>query len=154
MFRLSRVTDYGIVLLAELARDWETGPHNARELAEDVHLPAPMVSKILKTMARGGLVRSQRGSHGGYELATAPQDLTVADIIHVLEGPVALTQCTESLSLCDHQAECTISLPWLVINRAVQTALGAVTLADLIRPDFGDPHGLLHISSTPATPSA
>ena len=88
MFRLSKVTDYGIVLLAHLAQSEEQSAHNARDIAGDVGLPVPMVSKILKALARHGVLESQRGSKGGYQLARRPEQLTVADMISALEGPV------------------------------------------------------------------
>ena len=88
MFRLSRVTNYGIVILAELARhrpeDEPAEPIsgapslNARELAERADLPLPMVSKVLKALTRAGVLESQRGTKGGYSLARDPEELTVS----------------------------------------------------------------------------
>ncbi|HKK51602.1 MAG TPA: SUF system Fe-S cluster assembly regulator [Myxococcota bacterium] len=139
MFRLSKTTDYGIVLMAELASDPTDAPHNARELAECVDLPVPMVSKILKALAREGLLDSQRGSKGGYRLARAPEDLPVAEMIRVLEGPVALTDCAIGPELCEHEQMCAVREPWQRISRVVERALSDVTLADLVpdRPRAG-----------------
>ena len=72
MFRISRLTDYGIVVMAHLAECKDDDSHNARELAEETQLPAPVVSKILKSLTRAGLLISQRGSKGGYSLARTP----------------------------------------------------------------------------------
>jgi len=132
MFRLSKATDYGIVLMAQLAGDPTHASHNARELAECVDLPIPMVSKILKALAREGLLESQRGSKGGYRLARAPEDLPVAEMIRVLEGPVALTDCAIGPELCEHETMCAVREPWQKINRLVERALADVTLADLV----------------------
>ncbi|MEZ4334684.1 MAG: SUF system Fe-S cluster assembly regulator [Myxococcota bacterium] len=133
MFRLSKTTDYGIVLMAQLASTPDRSPLNARELAASADLPAPMVSKILKALAREGLLISQRGSKGGYQLARLPEELSVSEMIRVLEGPVALTDCAIGPTLCSHESLCAVREPWQVINRVVERALADVTLADLVR---------------------
>ena len=141
MFRLSKTTDYGIVLLAQLASEARHATHqgagnraqNARELAEASDLPVPMVSKILKALTREGLLMSQRGSKGGYSLAVEPEDLTVSEMIRVLEGPVALMDCAIAPSLCEHETVCAVREPWQVISRVVERALADVTLADLVQ---------------------
>lgn len=141
MFRLSKITDYGIVLLAHLAREAAAGrgeslPHTARELAGEVDLPVPVVSKILKQLAREGVLESQRGSKGGYSLTRQPEELNVAEMIGALEGPVALTQCSIGPALCAHEGRCAVRSPWQVINNVVHYALAGVTLADLVDPGF------------------
>ena len=136
MFRLSRGTDYGIRILAHLAHDEQQVTHNAREVAESLRLPAPMVSKVMKSLVRGGVLESHRGPGGGFRLAQRPDDLTVADMIAVLEGPVALTECQVSTSLCQHEGNCSVQEPWSVINRSVRDTLEAITLSDLIDPQF------------------
>jgi FeS assembly SUF system regulator len=133
MFKLSKTTDYGIVLLASLARDPSALPRNARELAECSDLPVPMVSKILKALAREGLLVSHRGSKGGYRLAREPEELTISEMIRVLEGPVALTDCALGPAQCEHETICAVREPWQLISRIVEKALADVTLADLVR---------------------
>ena len=164
VFRLSKTTDYGIVLLARLARNADTGdgtagtsddvpePKNARELARCSDLPVPMVSKILKALAREGLLVSQRGAKGGYRLARPPEDLTVSEMIRVLEGPVALTDCAIGPALCEHETMCAVREPWQLISRVVERALADVTLADLVAggpsPAFASARELLQIETT------
>ena len=148
MFRLSKTTDYGIVLMAQLATsDPANSSQNARELAEVSDLPVPMVSKVLKALTREGLLVSQRGSKGGYSLARLPEELTVSEMIRVLEGPVALTDCAIGPSLCEHETMCAVREPWQVISRVVEAALSDVTLADLV----GRPADLIAGSATAAT---
>lgn len=143
MFRLSKTTDYGIVLLAQLANSSDPGAsaplhsQNARELAEASELPVPMVSKILKALAKEGILVSQRGSKGGYSLSCAPEELTVSEMIRVLEGPVALTDCAVGPALCEHETMCAMREPWQIISRVVEQALANVTLADLVRARTG-----------------
>jgi len=131
MIRLSRVTDYGIVVMARLASGEDAGAESARELAEDTHLPAPMVSKILKSLAREGLLVSQRGAKGGYSLARPADEITAAEMIAALEGPIGLVECTMHPGQCPQESSCHVREPWQRINDAVRLALENVTLADL-----------------------
>ncbi len=162
MFRLSKIADYGIVILAHLAqqpaeqaRAGTATSMNARELAEHVDLPLPVVSKVLKTLTRAGVLESQRGARGGYSLARRPDELSVADMISALDGPLAITQCSLGPAFCDLERSCAVKSPWLVINRVVQNALASVTLADLTSPAFANQHaplaglaGLVHETSS------
>lgn len=132
MLRLSKLTDYGIVLLAELAREPAGGTHNARELSEKTRLPFPVVGKVLKTLAREGILASHRGAKGGYALARPPGQISVAKVIAALEGPVTLTEC--GLGTCEHEPDCSVRSPWERINRVVAETLEKVTVADLVRP--------------------
>ena len=136
MFRLTKVTDYGIRILAHLARDAVGTTHNAREVAEEISLPVPMVSKVMKSLARAGMLESHRGSKGGFNLSRRPEEMTVADMISALEGPLALTECLIGPSLCQHEESCAVQGPWSVINLAVQNTLSTITLSDLISPAF------------------
>ncbi len=140
MFRLSKGTDYGIRILAYLARDEAvSGPNatrNAREVAEALHLPVPMVSKVMKSLARAGMLASHRGAKGGFSLSRRPDELNVANMIAALEGPVALTECQVGPSLCAHEGSCHVQGPWSVINRSVKNTLATITLSDLINPQF------------------
>ena len=154
MFRLSKITDYGIVLLARLARDSEATTQNARELAEAVELPAPTVSKILKLLAREGVLESRRGAKGGYALVRQPEDVTVAEMIRVLEGPVALTQCSVAPSSCEHETNCAVREPWQIISGVVEEALSTITLADLNDRSFRQVLRPLQIEGTRVEPGS
>lgn len=133
MLRLSKLTDYGTVVLAEMARQPERR-HSAAELATTLHLAAPTVSKLLKQFARGGLVKSQRGAKGGYSLARPPEEITAVQIIDAIEGPVAITQCSMSHSRCGIESVCGVGHNWQRISLAIRGALSGVTLAQLARP--------------------
>jgi FeS assembly SUF system regulator len=131
MIRISRLTDYGIVLLTHMAAHRDH-VHNASEAAAEAHLPLPTVSKLLRLLTKEGLLASQRGVKGGYELARAAQQISVAEIIAALEGPIALTACTvSSPSDCAHETLCPVRGHWNLINLAIRQALESITLADL-----------------------
>jgi FeS assembly SUF system regulator len=139
MLRPSKLADYATVIMTGLARDPER-LRNAADLAADIHLAAPTVSKVLKRLAREGLLVSIRGAHGGYKLARAPADITMAQIIAALEGPLGLTDCAAHNGRCGIESLCHVRGNWLRINLAVQRALEGVTLAELAVP-FPPPRG-------------
>ena len=138
MLKLSRMIDYGVVVLSQMAHH----RHNlttAPELAEATGLPAPMVSKVLKSLARSDLVVSHRGVHGGYSLSCGPDEISVAAIVEALEGPVALTACVEASDAhCQVESLCPIRGGWEKVNDAIRGALEAVSLSDLIYTNFED----------------
>ena len=134
MIRLSRLCDYGIVLMAHLAGCEDGNPHNAREVAAEAKLPLPVVSKLLKALAREGLLESHRGAKGGYTLARRPETITTAEMITALEGPIGLTECSVHPGTCTQEASCHVREPWQRINSVVRDALTQVTLADLAQP--------------------
>src|SRR5260370_37804735 len=107
MIRMNKLTDYGIVLLTHLAREGNSPIHSARDLAESSHLPAPTVNKLLKKLSQARLLTSQRGVNGGYTLARDPAEISVAEAISALEGPIAITACSSSgVGLCSLQQIC------------------------------------------------
>jgi FeS assembly SUF system regulator len=134
MLRMSRITDYGIVLLTHLAAGAPGRVFNARELAEATHLPAPVVSKILKELTREGFLVSQRGIKGGYSLARPAREIAVVAVIDALEGPMSLTECGSGA--CEREASCQVRAPWQRINRVVRQSLEDVRLSDLVAPPF------------------
>jgi len=140
MLRITKLTDYGVVLMTHVAGSIDRQPWNARDLAAEASLPLPTVSKILKSLVRGGILDSHRGVKGGYSLTRDPSEISVAEIIGALEGPIAITECVASApGSCDQEALCSIRANWQLINRAVYGALEKITLAEMVRPapDFG-----------------
>ncbi len=132
---MTKQTDYGIVLLTHVAKDSVPSIHTARDLATEANIPLPMVSKVLKALARSGLLVSHRGVKGGFTLARRPEEITVSEIIHALEGPIALTECLgEAPSDCQIELLCPTRTNWWKINEAVRNALAAITLADMVQP--------------------
>ena len=133
MLRITRQTDYGIVLLTRFAALPPGSVRNARDLAHEEGLPAPMVSKILKLLGRSGLLVSHRGATGGYHLARAADAITVGEIVAALEGPIALTECLQAgLSPCSIEASCPTRPNWQRINQAIGDALKGVHLSDML----------------------
>ena len=134
MIRMARLTDYGILLMTCVARQRDHSPHSARELASMAHLPVPTVSKILKELARQGLLTGQRGVKGGFRLARPSKEITVADIVSALEGPIAFTECGSDPGSCDLEDSCIVRSNWKKINNAVRGALEGITLFEMSHP--------------------
>lgn len=134
MLRLSKMTDYAVVVMGEMARrPQET--MTATGLAERTSLPAPTVQKILKLIARDGLAVSIRGAAGGYRLARGAAEISVADVIAAVDGPIALTECVDGApNACGVGQVCAMRGNWDRVNRAVQSALESVSLADMAQP--------------------
>jgi len=130
MLRISKLSDYAMVILATLAG--EPGRvQTATALAERTRIAAPTVSKLLKQLHRAGLVSSSRGLHGGYQLARPATEISAAAILDALEGPLALTDCAAARGQCGIEDTCRVSHAWQRLNWAIRRSLYEVTLAQL-----------------------
>lgn len=128
MLRITKITDYGFILLGHMARQHRDQLHNAKDLSAAIGIPLPTVSKVLKILTQGGILQSHQGSKGGYSLSKDAGEITAAEIIEAVEGPVAITDCS-SADGCERN--CPISPSWQRVNSAVIGALQGLTLADM-----------------------
>lgn len=133
MLRISKLTDYAILVMVELAAERGT-VLSAHALAERCHLELPTVSKVLKLLVRAGLAGSVRGAHGGYRVDRAAVDISVAEVIAAIEGPIAMTECSVEAGLCSVEHVCGLRGNWQKISSAVASAIAAVTLDQMSRP--------------------
>lgn len=133
MLKLSKLTDYATVILSYMAKD-QIKMHAAQEISEVTGIAQPTVSKILKLLVKAKVLASVRGAKGGYLLARPPEKITVATVINILEGPIALTECSASHENCGHASGCDIQGNWNLINLKIFNTLESITLADLIMP--------------------
>jgi FeS assembly SUF system regulator len=131
MLRMSKLTDYGIVLLTHMAQGGSPPVRTAQELAQASRVPVPTVSKILKELCRGGIVISHRGRRGGYSLARSAESISVAAIVEALEGPVSVTECSDEAGLCALEPVCVAKSHWGPISRAIQGTLERLPLSAL-----------------------
>lgn len=153
MIRMTKQTDYGIVLLSRMA-GLPRRQFNATELATVSSLPQPTVSKILKILARAGLLDSHRGVKGGYTLSRDPAAITVTEIIGALEGPIGITECIDDTpGECSHEAGCPVRGNWNRINEAIRQALDGINLAEMAQPQ-ASPLVSLGVGVAPAALSA
>jgi len=133
MLRITKLTDYAVVVLTVLATR-QGQVCSATELAELVGLETPTVSKLLKSLTQAKLIESVRGIHGGYRLARLPQTIALIEIVEAMEGPLALTECNHEDSRCGIAHHCGLQFHWQKINEVIADALRAVTLAQMLHP--------------------
>lgn len=133
MLRLSNLADYAVVVMTAIARSRpQDGLLSATQVSALTAIPVPTVAKLLGQLARGGLLTSQRGVAGGFALAAPSADISLADIIEAIDGPISLTHCGQpEADCCDLAAFCQVRPHWAPVNRAIHDALAAVSLAEL-----------------------
>ncbi|MBT8049281.1 MAG: SUF system Fe-S cluster assembly regulator [Xanthomonadales bacterium] len=132
MLRISKLTDYAILMMVELTRDGEM--LSAHALAERIHVEGPTASKVLKLLASAGLLESYRGANGGYRVRRTAADISVAEVIAAIEGPIAMTECSVEEGLCSQEDSCDLRSNWQRISLAVAQALRDVSLAEMSAP--------------------
>jgi FeS assembly SUF system regulator len=137
MLRMSKLADYATVIVIAMARDTDA-VKSAGSLAQATGIPAPTVSKVMKTLARGGVLASVRGVSGGYRLTLPPQRITLSDVIAVVDGPFGVTECSALPGLCTQEAVCSARANWQKVNRLILEALNQVSLADMARPTLSE----------------
>ena len=133
MLKLSKLTDYAVVVLVRLScGDGAAGAgvQTSPGIAQATGVPEPTVAKVLKALAGGGLVASQRGARGGYRLVRTLAEIPVADVIAAIDGPIALTACVEG-GCCEAESFCSMAGRWDPVNAAIRDALSAISLADM-----------------------
>ncbi len=133
MFRISKMTDYAIMVMVELNAS-KGQVLTAQALAENSHLELPTVSKVLKLLVKTELIDSYRGVNGGYSLERNARDISVAEIIAAIEGPIAMTECSVEEGLCAQEALCGLRGNWQRISVAVANAMQGVSLAEMAQP--------------------
>jgi FeS assembly SUF system regulator len=133
--RLTHLADYAVVMMTAAARRGEGERLSATELAEETGVPLPTAQKLMGKLAGAGLLDSVRGAGGGFTLSRAGGEISLADIIEAVEGPIAMTQCSGSdeISDCALDAHCRVKPHMNIVSNAVRGALGAVSLTELAR---------------------
>lgn len=137
MFKISKLTDYAVVILSRMA-EVPDDLISAAQVSELTRLPEPTVAKLLKLLAGGDILISVRGAQGGYKLAAPAAEISMADIVVAIDGPVSLTACVEgSNESCDFAPCCPVNGRWTKVNTAVKSALENITLADMMPAQSG-----------------
>ncbi len=133
MLRVTKLTDYATLVMTVLAaRPGQV--LSAAELAEHSGLEQPTVSKLLKPLAQAGLVEGLRGVRGGYRLTRPATEISLIEIVEAMEGPLAITECSQGESQCGIARQCGVRSNWRLINDVVADALRGVTLAQMLHP--------------------
>jgi Rrf2 family protein len=144
MLRLSKKADYALMAMKHLALGGDRGlagpgssaglggSSSAREIAELYDIPIELMAKVLQRLVRRGLLASQQGTRGGYQLARTPTQISVADVIQAIDGPVTVTACTgDEGQQCEQFAKCNVRDPLWRVRERILSALGECTIAEL-----------------------
>ena len=128
MLRITKIADYGFVLLVHMANQPAGTLCNAKDLSASIDIPLPTISKVLKILTQAGILDSRQGSKGGYSLARPSSAISAAEVIEAIEGPVAITDCTGAVG-CERN--CPVSPSWKKVNAALERTLQGLSLADM-----------------------
>lgn len=131
MLRLSKKADYALMAMKHLALNAERGASSAREIAEQYHIPVELLAKVLQRLVREGLLVSQQGTRGGYQLARSAAIISVADVIIAVDGPLTVTACATEETNCDQYATCSIRDPLWRIKDRIVAALATCSIAEM-----------------------
>jgi Rrf2 family protein len=136
MLRLSKKADYALMAMKHLAVRGDRGSSSAREIAEHYGIPIELMAKVLQRLVRRGLLLSHQGTHGGYQLARVPGQISVADVIQAIEGPVTVTACSTDGGQCEQYSKCNVRDPLIKVRERILMALGECTVAELAASDL------------------
>ena len=140
MLKLTKKADYGLIALRHLACQSKTG--SAKEIAERYRIPLPLLSKVLQTLVRAGMLVSEQGASGGYKLARDPHEISALEVIRTIDGPIILTQCftehDEPIE-CDQSQSCPVREPLRKVHEGILRLLSGITISDLTSDDMAIP---------------
>ena len=131
MLRLSKKADYALMAMKHLALRGDRGSSSAREIAALYDIPIELMAKVLQRLVRRGLLASHQGTRGGYELARRATQISVADVIQAIDGPVTVTACSSEENKCEQFAKCNVRDPLWKVRERILSALGECTIAEL-----------------------
>lgn len=130
--KLSTRAKYGIHAMLDLAMNQGQGPQSIKSIAERQSIPEQYLEQLIAVLRREGLVNSVRGAQGGYYLALQPGEITMARLMHVLEGPIDLSDCLLDEQYCDKACVCPTRRVWEKLSQSIDEVLGSVTLRDML----------------------
>ena len=131
--KISTKGRYGLRTLMDIAVHQAKGPVNLNDIAGRQGISAKYLWQIVNLLKTAGLVRGTRGPKGGYVLPRDPADITLLDVIQILEGPVSLVECVDDPAFCAHTENCVAHSVWEEVSHAVRDALRKITLAEILR---------------------
>lgn len=138
MLRVTKLTDYATLVMTVLAARPDA-VSSANDLAESAGIELPTASKVLKPLAQAGLVEGFRGANGGYRLARDARDISLADIVEAMEGPLAMTECSIHEGQCGIEDSCGVRGNWQRVNTVIAEALASISLHSMLHGDDAPP---------------
>ena len=153
MIRVTKLTDYGIVLMTKMATLGDQMQTTAPGLSQDIGLPLPTVRKLLKILTMENLLVSTRGIGGGYRLGRSPERITLMDMVRALEGPVAMTECSSDEPCSCKIDQCGLGKNWSLINQLLQNTLESYSLAQMAGSLADLPTRIVQLNSSTECPT-
>jgi Rrf2 family protein len=150
VLKLTKKSDYGLMALRHLATAGHDACATAKEMSDAYKMPLPMLSKVLQTLARNGLLAAEQGARGGYRLAKSADLMTVLEVARAIDGPVILTPCLTQGHDCDQLETCTVKAPLSRVHQEILKLLDSITVADLSRDLRRMPIRLYNLDAAPA----
>jgi Rrf2 family protein len=135
MLRFTKRADYGLMAIHYIAVHEDLGAVSAKRIADEFHIPAELLAKILQRLAKKRLITSTSGPKGGYVLARRPSEISVGDVVRALEGPINIVSCLEASSDCPQMAHCNLRRPVQKIQAAISQVLDTMSLSELTSAD-------------------
>ncbi len=130
--KISTKGRYGVRILLDLALHENTEPRLIRDIAASQRISEKYISRLIIALRRAGMVRSIRGAHGGFRLAKAPGELTLLDIVEVMEGPLSIVDCVKMPGKCGSSGECATREIWERLNAEIRASMSRITLQDIV----------------------
>jgi Rrf2 family protein len=145
MLRLSKKADYALIAMKHLAVRDGHGSSSAREIAEQYEIPVELLAKVLQRLVRKGLLASQQGTRGGYQLARSAEGISVADVIQAIDGPLTVTACSMHDDRCGQFSKCNVRDPLWRIKERILAALATCTIAEMVAESGPDGAPVEHL---------
>jgi Rrf2 family protein len=134
MIHFNRKTEYAILAVEHMARKGDSSITSTREVADAYHIPYPLLAKVLQKLAAKGTIKAVHGTKGGYVLAKRPSDISIADVVEIFDGPVAVAECfREEKITCPQWDGCHIKDPFYELNTKIHDLLAQTKITDLTR---------------------
>lgn len=146
MLRIGKMTDYALVIMNRLAKA-PASLQRMEELAASTQLGLPTVRKLMRQLVAAGLVRSERGAKGGYQLSRFPEMINIAQIVSAVEGPLAITECCDDDGGCELSGGCEVESHMPTLNELIVQILSTISLSDMATLSSGVHHNMKTIIS-------
>ena len=129
--KLSTKGRYGVKAVVELAVNYGSEPISIKKISESQNISEYYLEQLFSTLRKADLIKSIRGAQGGYVLSREPKDITIAEVMFVLEGPVEIADCIEDDS-CNNTDCCATRLLWSKIKKSIDEVMESITLQDIV----------------------
>ena len=130
--KISTKGRYGLRILMDLALHQSEKPRLIRDIAKSQQISEKYISRLVIALRKAGMIRSVRGVNGGFHIAMKPEDITLLDVIEVMEGPLSIVDCVSAPKKCVHSKDCAPREVWCKLNDDIRALMRGTTLADIL----------------------